>query len=373
MICICERTLLNDALNHAARAVSSRASVDILRGILLECRGGELIVTGNDLEFGIVATLPADVQEPGAAVLDAKMFCEMVKRCPGDEVTITVGEKMAASIESGLSRFDIMGLSADQYPSLPEVSELRSLEVPQATLKRQISQTLFSASDSGSKGIHTGALFDVETDKLTVVALDGHRMALRHETVVSNEAYQFVVPGATLCELERMLESSEDATMTLRVGARHVLISLPGRTVVSRLLEGEFLKYKNAIPKDCEFSSVIDVKSMLRGLERVGLLITERLKNPVRLTFGGGRLQLFSQTPLGRAKDDLPTDGYRGDLEIGINHKYLIEALRRMDSDRFRFETASVLSPCILTPEDDENALFMVLPVRLKAAEGMEI
>lgn len=366
MLFTCERTLLNDALTHAARAVSSHATVDVLKGILLECRDDTLVVTGNDLELGIVASLPAEVQEPGAAVLDARMFCEMARRTAGETVTLSVNERHLATVTSGLSSFDITALPADNYPALPDVEGLRTLELPQAALKRQLSQTLFAVSDSDSKGIHTGALFDIETDKLTVVALDGHRMALRHEPVVSDEAYQFVVPGTSLRELERMLESDDEATVTLHIGARHLLAKLPGRTVVTRLLEGEFLKYKNAIPQAAAFTAGVEVKAMLGGLERVGLLITERLKNPVRLTFDNNRLQLFCQTPLGRAQDDLPIEG--GDeLEIGFNHRYLLEALRRMDSERFRFEVSGALAPCLLLPEDDENSLFMVLPVRLKA------
>ncbi|MCL2004117.1 MAG: DNA polymerase III subunit beta [Oscillospiraceae bacterium] len=364
MHCVCRQDLLNTALGNAARAVSARAVGEMLKGLLLECKDNTLTVTGNDLEMGIVAVVPAEVKTPGAAVLDARMICEMVRRAPGEEIEISVSERHMTNIKCGASVFDVTALPAENYPVLPEVSSLRSLTLPQAALKRLLGTTLFSVSDAETKHIHTGVLFDAEPDKLTLVALDGHRLALSRVAQEGAGEESYVLPAVSLRELERMLLSDEEAQVTLHIGSRHVLIDLTGLTLITRVMEGEFFKYKTGIPKAGGFSAVLEIKPLIQALERVGLLITEKLKSPVRLTFSDGKLTIGCQTALGRAQDDLACE-CGDEMEIGFNHRYLLDALRHMEGERFRFETSGPISPCLLLPESDEDTLFMVLPVRL--------
>jgi DNA polymerase-3 subunit beta len=336
----------------------------MLKGLLLECKGDTLTVTGNDLEMGIVAVIPAEVKAEGAVVLDARMVCEMVRRAPGGEIELSVNERYMANIRCGASVFDVTALPAENYPVLPEVSGLRSLTLPQAALKRLLGMTIFSVSDAETKHIHTGVLFDAEPEKLTLVALDGHRLAMSHLPREAGEEFSAVLPAVSLRELERMLEGDEEAKVTLHIGARHVLIDLSGLTLVTRVMEGEFFKYKTGIPKNSSFTATLEIKPFIQALERVGLLITEKLKNPVRLQFSDGKLSVNCQTALGRAQDDIECEGAE-ELEIGFNHRYLLDALRHMEGERFRFETSGPISPCLLLPESDEDSLFMVLPVRL--------
>lgn len=366
MQCVCRQDLLNNALSRAARAVSSRAANEMLKGLLLECKDGSLTVTGNDLEIGIVAVVPADVSVPGAVVLDARMICEMVRRAPGEEVELSVNERYMAHVQCGASIFDVTALPAENYPVLPEVSGLRSLTLRQTEFKKLLNMTLFSVSDAETKHIHTGVLFDAEPEQLTLVALDGHRLSLSRLSAPCEETFTTVLPAAGLRELERMLEGDEEALITLHIGARHVLCDLTGITLVTRVMEGDFFKYKTGIPQNGSFSAVLDIKPLAQALERVGLLITEKLKNPVHLAFSEGRLTVSCQTALGRAQDDIPCE-CGSDLTIGFNHRYLLDALRHMEGERFVFETGGSVSPCLLKPESDEDTLFMVLPVRLSA------
>jgi DNA polymerase-3 subunit beta len=340
----------------------------MLKGLLLECKEGRMSVTGNDMELGIVAVLPVEIKTEGAVVLDARMICEMVRRAPGENVEISVNERYMATIRCGGSVFDVTALPAENYPVLPEVSGLRALTLPQHKLKRLLGMTLFSVSDAETRHIHTGVLFDAEPDKLTLVALDGHRLALSHAPQENSEAFSAVLPATGLRELERMLEEDEESSVTLHFGTRHILIELAGLTLITRVMEGEFFKYKTGIPKSGSFHSTLEIKPLVQALERVGLLITEKLKNPVRLAFSGGKLTVSCQTALGRAQDDIDcVDKSSDDLEIGFNHRYLLDALRHMEGERFRFETDGAISPCLLLPESDEETLFMVLPVRLNA------
>jgi DNA polymerase-3 subunit beta len=341
----------------------------MLKGLLLECKDGQLTVTGNDMELGIVAVLPAEVKAAGSVVLDARMICEIVRhsRRREEDVEISVNERYMATVKCGAA-YDITALPAENYPVLPEVSGLRSLTLPQHALKRLLSATLFSVSDAESKHIHTGVLFDAEQDKLTLVALDGHRLAMSHiPREGEEEPFSAVLPATALRELERMLEGDEEAAVTLHFGTRHVLIDLTGLTLVTRVMEGEFFKYKTGIPKNGTFTAAIEIKPLVQALEGAGILITEKLKNPVRLAFADSVLSVGCQTALGRAQDDTINCECSEELEIGFNHRYLLDALRHMEGERFRFETSGPTSPCLLLPESDEDTLFMVLPVRLSA------
>jgi DNA polymerase-3 subunit beta len=199
------------------------------------------------------------------------------------------------------------------------------------------------------------------------VALDGHRLALSGAAEKSEEAFSCVLPAVSLRELERMLSGDEESTVTLHIGSRHVLVDLTGLTLITRVMEGEFFKYKTGIPKSGGFSAVLEIKPAIQALERVGLLITEKLKSPVRLHFSDGRLTVGCQTAMGRAQDDIPCE-CGDELEIGFNHRYLLDALRHMEGERFRFETSGPISPCLMLPESDEDTMFMVLPVRLSAS-----
>jgi DNA polymerase-3 subunit beta len=357
---------LSTALSHATRAVSSRSVGEILKGLLIEGKGDSLTITGNNLELGIVIVIPAEIVFEGAAVLDAKLLYDIVRRVPGYEVSISVNEQHMANIKSESSSFDLCALPVSDYPALPKVKGLKSITLPQAELKRLLSKTLFSVSESETMHIHTGVLFDAEPNKLTLVALDGHRLAKSNTEKYTDDALSAVLPASSLRELVRMLEEDEESTVTLHIGERHAMIELGNRTVVTRVMEGEFFKYKMGIPTDGSFTATLEIKPLIQALERVALLITEKLKNPVRLAFSKGLLSVSCQTALGRAQSDIPCE-CSTELEAGFNHRYLLDALKHMGGDLFRFETSGPISPCLMLPESNNDTLFMVLPVRLAA------
>jgi DNA polymerase-3 subunit beta len=355
---------LTTALSHAVRAVSSRSVSEILKGLLIEGKGDSLTITGNNMELGIVIVIPAEVKIEGATVLDAKMLYDIVRRVPGNEVSMSVNEQHMANIKSDSSTFDLCALPTKDYPVLPKVKGLKSITLPQAELKRMISKTLFSASDDETKHIHTGILFDAEPNKLTLVALNGHRLAKCNTEKYSDDELSAVLPASGLRELEKMLENNEEATATIHLGKKHAMTELGSRTVVTRVMEGEFFKYKDGIPANGSFTATLEIKPLIQALERVALLITERIKTPVRLAFSEGKLSVSCQTSVGRAKSDIPCE-CDTEMEAGFNHRYLLDALKHMGGELFRFETSGPLAPFLLLPEENDTTLFMVLPVRL--------
>lgn len=366
----CEKALLQAAISTTSRAVSPKSSIPALEGILLEA-GSDLRLTGYNLETGIRTIVPADIREEGTLVLGARLFGEIVRKLPDDIVTFQ-SENYMVNIKCGMSEFNILGTDPEEFPELPTVEYQNSLILPQSRLKAMISQTLFAVSDNESRPIHTGSLFEVDSEGLTIVSVDGYRLALRHESIDKKEGaetFSFVVPGAALSEVEKIC-SDVDEPASVTQGARHVMFKVGDTMLVSRRLEGEFLAYRQAIPRNNTIHVEGDTRALLSSIDRVSLIISDKLKSPLRCVFDSNLLKISTKTAIGDAYDECPLSGDGGGLEIGFNNKYLMDALKAAPADRVRLELTTSVSPCVILPaEGDENFLYMVLPVRLKAGE----
>ena len=365
----CEKALLQAAISTTSRAVSPKSSIPALEGILLEA-GSDLRLTGYNLETGIRTIVPADIREEGTLVLGARLFGEIVRKLPDDIVTFQ-SENYMVNIKCGMSEFNILGTDPEEFPELPTVEYQNSLILPQSRLKAMISQTLFAVSDNESRPINTGSLFEVDSEGLTIVSVDGYRLALRHESIDKKEGaetFSFVVPGAALSEVEKIC-SDVDEPASVTQGARHVMFKVGDTMLVSRRLEGEFLAYRQAIPRNNTIHVEGDTRALLSSIDRVSLIISDKLKSPLRCVFDSNLLKISTKTAIGDAYDECPLSG-DGGLEIGFNNKYLMDALKAAPADKVRLELTTGVSPCVILPtEGEENFLYMVLPVRLKAGE----
>ena len=366
----CEKALLQAAISTTSRAVSPKSSIPALEGILLEA-GSDLRLTGYNLETGIRTIVPADIREEGTLVLGARLFGEIVRKLP-DEIVTFQSENYMVNIKCGMSEFNILGTDPEEFPELPTVEYQNSLILPQSRLKAMISQTLFAVSDNESRPIHTGSLFEVDSNGLTIVSVDGYRLALRHEAIDKKEGaetFSFVVPGAALSEVEKIC-SDVDEPASVTQGARHVMFKVGDTMLVSRRLEGEFLAYRQAIPRNNTIHVEGETRALLSSIDRVSLIISDKLKSPLRCVFDSNLLKISTKTAIGDAYDECPLSGDGGGLEIGFNNKYLMDALKAAPADKVRLELTTGVSPCVILPtEGEENFLYMVLPVRLKAGE----
>ena len=366
----CEKALLQAAISTTSRAVSPKSPIPALEGILLEA-GSDLRLTGYNLETGIRTIVPADIREEGTLVLGARLFGEIVRKLPDDIVTFQ-SENYMVNIKCGMSEFNILGTDPEEFPELPTVEYQNSLILPQSRLKAMISQTLFAVSDNESRPIHTGSLFEVDSEGLTIVSVDGYRLALRHESIDKKEGaetFSFVVPGAALSEVEKIC-SDVDEPASVTQGARHVMFKVGDTMLVSRRLEGEFLAYRQAIPRNNTIHVEGETRALLSSIDRVSLIISDKLKSPLRCVFDSNLLKISTKTAIGDAYDECPLSGDGGGLEIGFNNKYLMDALKAAPADKVRLELTTGVSPCVILPtEGEENFLYMVLPVRLKAGE----
>lgn len=366
----CEKYLLQTAVATAARAVSPKSSIPALEGILLEA-ADELRLTGYNLETGIRTVVPAQIQTGGSLVLSARLFGDIVRKLP-DDIVVVSADNLMVNIKCGMSEFNIMATAPEDFPELPTVEYQQSFSIAQKDLGAMLGQTLFAVSDNESRPIHTGALLEVDDDGLTIVAVDGFRLALRREPVEKKDEgnFSFVVPGAALTEVQKICADSEEQ-ISVYHGARHVMFQTGSTILVSRRLEGEFLAWRQAIPRNNTIVVEGDTQSLLSSIERVSLIISDKLKSPLRCVFDDGILKISTRTAIGDAADQCPISGDGGGLEIGFNNKYLLDALKAAPAQTVKLALTSGVSPCVILPaEGEERFLYMVLPVRLKAGEA---
>lgn len=367
-----EKNLLQAAILTASRASAVKSAVPALEGLLIETTDGCVRISGYDLKTGISTTVAADIIQEGSIVLSAKLFGEIIKKLPDNVVTFSVDESLMVKIECIMSEFLILGTPASDYPELPMVDYEMSLTITEKNLKNMIAQTNFAVSDNESRPIHTGAMFEAEKGILTIVAVDGYRLALRREPLNNPDiaSMSFVVPGTALSEVEKIVSDS-DKLVSIMMGSKHIMFVIGDTVLISRRLEGEFLNYKNSIPLTEKHSIEVDRRAFLDAVERVSLIINDKLKSPIRCTFTDGVIKLLSNTALGRASDECLAMGDGDGLEIGFNNRYLMEVLRAAPADNIRIKMTSGITPCIIIPADGSSSfLYMILPVRLRANES---
>ena len=364
----CDKTLLQRNVSITAKAASPRSPIPALEGVLLEAGQGTLKLTGYDLKKGIYTRMEAEVPEMGSIILPARMFNDIVHALPDGEVTIQT-QGLNTTIRCASAEFHIVGSDAADYPELPSIDGTEGVSLPQNQLSRMIRQTIFAVSDNESRPVYTGELFDLSEGTLTIVAIDGYRMALRREKVEGLDSeLSFIVPGSALNDLEKLCADTEDPVQ-INLGSKHISFTLEDTVLISRRLEGEFLNYKRTVPASFQVTVRADARELQRTIERVSLIIDDKIKNPLRCTFRDGELRIVCATAKGKAEDYCRLDGDGGNVEIGFNNRYLLDALRAVPADELRVCLNNGSSPCVLFPADeaDDGFVYMILPVRLRA------
>ena len=363
---ICDKTLLSAAIDGVSKAVTLRSTIPVLEGILLKAEGFQLTLTGYDLEMGIVTTIEANVKEPGEIVLNAKLLSSMISRMPSGQITIQSADNGKTTIQSGVAQFEIQSMSATDFPELPNTGAEETLTIPTGVLRDMIDRTLYAVSQDEKKPAHTGELFEIEPDKLTVVALDGYRLAIVERPIQAVKDIRIIVPSKTMTEVSHLLANDNEELVHICANRRYVVFMTAGYTIMSRLIEGEFLNYHNVIPAGSRTRVTLDTKDFIETIERASLIITERLKNPLRISFTEGKVVVRCQTNLGRVVDEFNAQCEGDEVEIGFNNRYLLDALRNARTEQVRLEISGPLSPVKVLPAEGSDFLYLVLPVRFK-------
>lgn len=363
----CEKNSLIQGLNIASRTVAAKSPLSAIEGVL--CKAGvNLTLTGFNMETAITYEIDADVADPGSCILPARLFGDIIRRLPEGSVTIVVDENYRVSIRAGYASFTISAESSEDYPELPDVNDGRPVSMPQNEMKALISGTIFSVADNQARPIHNGVKFEVTNETITAVAVDGFRLARRtyHVEEGTGRTMSFVVPSQSLKEVEKILTDTEDG-VSFTMGTKHILFQIGGATLVCRLMEGEFLDWRRVVPTGSPIKLVANVSDMSASVERVGLIVSEKYKSPVRCVFSRNELLMRTSTTIGAAEDKCSLAGDGKELEIGFNVRYIADALKAVPSEEVTLELTDGLSPIVMTPVDEKyDFAYMVLPVRIK-------
>lgn len=370
----CDKAALCEAANSVSPAVAAKSTLVALECILLSVKGTVLTVVGYNTELGITKTLDVSAAEEGDIILNARLFSEIINKMPAGPLRLSVDDKLLTVITGGSAQFTIVGMSAEEYPEIPKIDPEHSFEMENATLRSMISETLFAVSQDTAFPALTGTLFEGKDGVLYLVSVDGKRLALRKENVGAIENFKFIVPGKTLSEFmklsARFTSDKEDGSLpvSIGVGSRHILFSCCGFTMISRLLEGDFIDYSVAIPGKGTTTAVVSTRAFMDSISRASIIISEKVKNPIRANFDSdaGLIQVSCETSLGKIDDQLPADLKGNSLRIGFNDRYMIDALKASGEDQVLLELGSTLSPIKIMPLEGDSFTFLVMPMRLK-------
>lgn len=363
----CNTKELSEACSNVMRAVSTKVTIPTIEGILIECGSDTLSLTGYDFEFGINTTLQASVVEPGAIVINAKVISDIIRKLPEGKVTFDISGT-SVSIISGAAQYNITGIDADDYPELPSVSGGYPLFLNKGVLQDMVSQTLFAVADNESaKPVHTGLKFEMTLNELKLIGVDGYRLAIRKETVkYDGEDISFIVPKKTIRELIKLIGSETEKDISISVGRRHIVFDVDNYSIISRLLEGDFLDYRAAVPKSSSTVVLINTGDAINCIERTLPVIENDKKNPIRCLFDNDEMRVSTVSSLGRVVDYTHANVSGDRVEIGFNSKFVLDALHAANTDQVKIELNGAVSPTKVTPINSDNFLFLVLPMRLK-------
>lgn len=364
----CSKDILLNNINIVSKAVSSRSTLPILECILLTADTNGFKLLANDLELGIeTVSIDAEINEKGSVALDARLFSEIIRSLPDNNVDITSDEKNVTIIKSGKTEFKILGQPGVEFPVLPDIERDVKFETNASALKNMIRQTIFSVALEDTKPILTGELIEFKDDVLNVVAIDGFRVSFR-KTIIENipESKSVVIPAKTLNEISRILPDKNDYKVTMYFTENHALFELENCIVISRLLEGEYLKYEQMFTDDYKTIIEINRQEFLRSIERAILISKESKKTPVKLSIEENKVIITSNTEIGTSYEEVFAETDGENLEIAFNPKFLIDAFKAIDEEKIKIQFINSLSPCIIKGVENVDYKYLILPLRLK-------
>lgn len=361
------KSSLNKAVGIVMKAVPTRTTMSILECILIDASTNEIKFTANDMELGIETIVEGEIIEKGKVAIDAKIFSEIVRKLPDNDITIETDDNYTSTITCEKSKFNIAGKSGDDFSYLPVIIKEKNISLSQFTLKETINQTIFCTSPNDNNKMMTGELFEVKDNVLKVVGLDGHRIAIRNINLSGNaDDVKVVVPGKTLNEISKILSSDAESLVNIYFTNNHILFEFDNTMVVSRLIEGEYFKINQMLSSDYETKVVINKKEFLDSIDRANLLIREGDKKPIIINITDGSLEVKVQSAIGSLNEDIDINKEGKDIMIGFNPKFLIDALRVIDDETVDIYLVNPKAPCFIR-DKEENYIYLILPVNFSA------
>lgn len=369
----CSKKDLLKGVNTVAKAVPTRTTFPILECILIDASADTILLDANDTELGIETHVDGTIEERGKIALDAKMFSDIVRKLPDNDVTIETNNSMQTTITCEKANFKIVGKDGDEFEFLPYVERIDPITMSEFTLKEVIQQTIFAIAPDDNNKLMTGELFSIHDNELMVVALDGHRVSIRNiELKKAYESHDIIVPGKTLQELSRILNGESDSMVKMYTAENHVLFEFDGTTVVSSLIDGNYFRIREMLSNDYETCVKVNKKELLDCLERASLMVRETDKKPVIFDVTDGVLYLRIRSMIGTMKEDMEIEKEGKDIRIGLNPKFMTDVLRVIDDETVTLYLINRKAPCFIKDEE-ETYIYFVLPVNFNESEYEDI
>ena len=367
---ICSKANLLKGVNIVSKAVPTRTTMAILECILIDASTNEIKLMANDMELGIETKIEGDIVERGVIALDAKIFSEMVRKLPDNDVTIETDSSFKTVISCEKSKFNIIGKSGDDFSYIPYIERNDSIVISQFTLKEVIRQTIFSISDNDNNKIMTGELFEINDNQLKVVSLDGHRISIRTIELKNHyENKKVIVPGKTLQEISKIIPGSAEEDVIIYISDNHIVFEFETTTVVSRLIEGEYFKIDQMLSSDYETKVKINKRELLNCIDRSTLLVKEGDKKPIIMNITDGNMELKINSFIGSMNEDIDIEKDGKDIMIGFNPKFFIDALRVIDEEEVSLYMVNPKAPCFIKDEEGTYT-YLILPVNFSTSNN---
>ena len=364
---ICTKSNLVKGVNIVSKAVPSKTTMPILECILIDASTNIIKFTANDMELGIETVIDGTILEKGIVAIDAKIFSEIVRKLPDNEVVIECDSNLQTTIFFEKAKFSISSKSGEDFSYLPYVEKNDMITLSQFTLKEIIRQTIFSIADNDSNKLMTGELFQIQDNMLKVVSLDGHRISIRKtELKDSYPSRKVVVPGKTLIEVSKILSGEAESEVNISFTNNHVLFEFDNTVVVSRLIEGEYFRIDQMLSNDYDTKVKINKKEFLSCIDRATLLVKEGDKKPIIINILDDVMELRIKSQIGSMNEEILINKEGKDLLIGFNPKFLIDALRVIDDEEVTLYLMNPKAPCFIKDEK-ESYIYLILPVNFNA------
>lgn len=364
---ICSKADLVKGVGIVSKAVPSKTTMPILECILIDATTDMIKFTANDMELGIQTDIEGEIIDRGMIAIDARIFSEIVRKLPENDVTITTDENLQTTIVCEKAKFDISGKPGEEFSYLPAVEKQGSIEISQFTLKEVIRQTIFSISDTESNKMMTGELFEINNNMLRVVSLDGHRISIRRIALKDEvNDKKLIVPGKTLNEISKILSGEANSTVSISYTDNHIVFEFDRTIVVSRLIEGEYFKIDQMLSNDYELKVRINKKEFLNCIDRATLLVKEGDKKPIIINIDDEVMELKIKSQIGSMNEEIYISKEGKNLMIGFNPKFLLDALRSIDDEEIALYLMSAKAPCFIKDEE-ESYIYLILPVNFNA------
>ena len=366
----CEKNILLKILINISRSVSAKSNIPALEGIHITVKNSHILFESFNMEFGIKTSIRISDNfsetEEGSIVVPAKLFTEIIKNLPDSEILFET-KKLEILISCLECNFSISGISSEDFPKLPLIEDEKELVISSKIIKNIIQQTIFAVADNiENSSVHTGELWSLNNNILTVVAVDGFRMAIKNESVNLPDNFKFIIPGKALAEILRLISSDEE-NIKIYISERYAFFKFGNYTFLSRLLEGSFIDYASAIPSEYNTKVKLNVKEAISSLCRVAVVVNDHIQNPVKAIINpNGIFKLSCHTSNGHSNDEFKAEIQGDSIEIAFNYKYMLDALKNSDTEEVFLEFTSPLKPIKILPSQGNSFTFLVLPVRIK-------